>query len=68
MKGDEYVGGCFSYETRYPFCDKDLVQEFLYLKPELQNTYKNSIYKPPLIYYLEQNNYPICYQKYGFDV
>jgi len=31
LKGDEYVGGCFSYETRYPFCDKFVVQEFLWL-------------------------------------
>ena len=44
LKGDEYVGGCFGYETRYPFCDKFVVQEFLWLKPELKNTYKNSIY------------------------
>ena len=21
LRGDEYVGGCFGYETRYPFCD-----------------------------------------------
>ena len=28
IKGDEYIGGCFGFETRYPFCDKQLVQNF----------------------------------------
>ena len=68
LKGDEYVGGCYSYETRYPFCDKNVVQEFLWLTPELKNTYKGSIYKPPLLYYLEQNNFPIFNKKLGFNV
>ena len=52
LKGDEYVGGCWGYETRYPYCDKDLVQEFLWLKPNLKNSYKGSCYKPALLYYL----------------
>ena len=68
IKGDEYVGGCFSFETRYPFCDKDLVQEFLWLSPELKNKYKGSIYKPPLLYYLDINNFPLFNKKLGFDV
>ena len=33
IKGDEYTGGCIGFETRYPFCDKQLVQEYLWLKP-----------------------------------
>ena len=43
IKGDEYIGGCFGFETEYPFCDKQLVQEFLWLKPELKNNYKIQI-------------------------
>lgn len=68
IKGDEYVGGSFSYETRYPFCDKELVQEFLWLKPELKNNYKGSVYKPALTYYLERENFPFQLKKYGFNV
>ena len=68
LKGDEYIGGCFGFETRYPFCDRDLVQEFLWLKPELKNRYKNFDLKPPLIQYLEKEKFPFAYQKLGFDV
>lgn len=68
LKGDEYVGGCFSFETRYPFCDKDLVQEFLWLLPKLKNEYNGSIYKPPLIAYLDKENFPFHIKKYGFNV
>lgn len=68
LKSDETIGGCFSFETRYPFCDKDVVQEFIWLKPELKNEYKNSIYKPALLYYLEQENFPMAKHKLGFNV
>ena len=68
LKGDEYVGGCFSFETRYPFCDKDVVQEFLWLDPKLKNEYKGSIYKPCLLYYLEQEKFPMAERKLGFNV
>jgi asparagine synthetase B (glutamine-hydrolysing) len=68
LKGDEYVGGCFSFETRYPFCDKDVVQEFLWLSPELKNNYKGSIYKPALLNYLDINNFPLFNKKLGFNV
>ena len=68
LKGDEYVGGCFSFETRYPFCDKNLIQEFLWLVPDLKNEYNGSIYKPPLIAYLDKENFPFHKQKYGFNV
>ncbi len=68
LRGDEYVGGCFSFETRYPFCDKYVVQEFLWLKPELKNTYNNSNYKPPLLHYLNTHNFPYCKRKLGFNV
>jgi asparagine synthetase B (glutamine-hydrolysing) len=67
IKGDEYVGGCYGFETRYPFCDKELIQEFLWLKPELKNDYKGSNYKPPLLYYLHSHGFPINIRKLGFD-
>lgn len=41
-------------EIRYPFLDVDLVQEFLWLTPEL----KNRNYKAPLYEYLSQNKVP----------
>ena len=68
MKGEEYVGGCFGFETRYPFLDTDFVQEFLWLKPELKNTYKGTIYKPGLMQYLYEHNFPTCNRKLGFNV
>lgn len=51
---EEYVGGAYSVETRYPFLDTDVVQEFLWLTPEL----KNRAYKAPIAEYLERNNVP----------
>lgn len=51
---EEYIGGAFSIETRYPFLDTDLVQEFLWLTPEL----KNKNYKAPLYEYLVLNKVP----------
>lgn len=68
LKGDEYVGGCYGYETRYPFCDKDLVQEFLWLKPELKNKFKGYILKPALLYYLDKESFPYHIKKLGFNV
>jgi asparagine synthetase B (glutamine-hydrolysing) len=68
LKGDEYVGGSFGYETRYPFCDKYLIQEFLWLKPYLKNNYKGSNYKPALTSYLDKENFPYHIKKYGFNV
>lgn len=51
---EEYVAGSHSIETRYPFLDKDVVQEFLWLKPQL----KNKNYKAPIHEYLKKNNFP----------
>jgi asparagine synthetase B (glutamine-hydrolysing) len=68
LKGDEYVGGCYSFETRYPFCDKDVVQEFLWLHQDLKNSYKFSNYKPALLYYLDNEDFPFHVKKYGFNV
>ena len=54
LNKEEYVAGAYGIETRYPFLDKDLVQEFLWLTPEL----KNKNYKAPLHEYFERNGYP----------
>lgn len=51
---DEYVGGSYGLEVRYPFLDKKLVQEFLWLDVNL----KNKSYKYPLEAYLDINNFP----------
>lgn len=60
---DEYVCGAYGIEGRYPFLDTSLVQEFLWLRPEL----KNSEYKAPLYEYLTRNHYPFKRrEKIGF--
>ena len=51
---EEYVTGAYGIEGRYPFLDKQLVQEFLWLTPEL----KNKNYKAPIHEYLKRNDYP----------
>jgi asparagine synthetase B (glutamine-hydrolysing) len=60
---EEYVGGSFGIEMRYPFLDRDVVQEFLWL----QHTLKNKEYKAPIHYYFEKYNFPFEKQvKRGF--
>lgn len=62
---EEYAGGAFNIETRYPFLDKALVQEFLWLTPEAKNRH----YKAPLREYLLRNNFPFEEnKKIGFSV
>ena len=62
---EEYIAGAFGLETRYPFLDQDVVQEFLWLKPEL----KNKHYKSVLHNYLIENNFPFEEnKKRGFSV
>ena len=51
---DESVGGSYGIEVRYPFLDRDLVQEFLNINSSL----KNKHYKSPLHHYLKSSNYP----------
>jgi asparagine synthetase B (glutamine-hydrolysing) len=63
LNKEEYTAGHFGIETRYPFLDKDLVQEFLWLKSSL----KNSKYKSALAEYLEINNFPFRNEKIGFN-
>jgi asparagine synthetase B (glutamine-hydrolysing) len=60
---EEYVAGLHGLEARYPFLDKDLVQEFLWLTPEL----KNSQYKSVLDNYFVENSFPFSRgEKKGF--
>lgn len=54
---EEYVAGSHSIETRYPFLDREVVQEFLWLSPEL----KNKHYKAPIHEYLMRNNFPTSF-------
>ena len=51
---EEYVAGSYGIETRYPYLDKYVVQEFL----SLTHTLKNSKYKSVLDEYLTTFNYP----------
>lgn len=51
---DEYILGRHGIEGRYPFLDKRVVQEFLWLTPQL----KNAAYKAPLDYFLRKHDYP----------
>ena len=51
---EEMVGGAHGVETRYPFLDKSVVQEFLWLSPKL----KNRAYKAPIKAYLDKYDYP----------
>ena len=50
---EEHVAGCYGIENRYPFLDKNVVQEFLNLSPVL----KNKFYKAPLYNFLKQNKF-----------
>jgi len=60
---EEYVGGSFGIEMRYPFLDTLLVQEFLWLHEDL----KNQNYKAPIDYYFNKNNLPYAKEeKRGF--
>jgi asparagine synthetase B (glutamine-hydrolysing) len=62
---EEYIAGAYGIETRYPFLDRDVVQEFLWLTPDL----KNRNYKAPLHEYLTRNDYPFeAGKKTGFLV
>lgn len=50
----EEIAEIYGIEVRYPYLDVDLVQEYLWLTPEL----KNKNYKAPLFEYLTLNNVP----------
>ena len=64
LNKEEYIAGHYGIETRYPFLDKQLVQEFLWLLPEL----KNKKYKSVINEYLTLNKFPFSEgQKIGFN-
>jgi asparagine synthase (glutamine-hydrolysing) len=42
---EEYVAGSYGIEARYPFLDKDVIQEFLWLSVDMKNkNYKNVLH------------------------
>lgn len=60
---EEYTSGIYGIETRYPFLDKKVVQEFLSLNVEL----KNNQYKSVLYNYFINNKFAFSKnQKIGF--
>ena len=61
---EEYTSGTHGIEGRYPFLDKYVVQEFLWLNNKLKNKY----YKAPIYNYLKKHNYPLdINKKMGFN-
>ena len=65
LSKEEHIAGAYGIETRYPFLDRAVVQEFLWLTPEL----KNWRYKAPLHEYLTRYDYPFdAGKKMGFLV
>ncbi|CAK9032158.1 Asparagine synthetase [glutamine-hydrolyzing] 1 (Glutamine-dependent asparagine synthetase 1) [Durusdinium trenchii] len=61
---EELVAGVHGVEARYPFLDRMVVQEFLWLSP----TVKNAKYKAPVHDWLERYNYPFrSGEKVGFN-
>lgn len=62
---EEHIAGAHGIETRYPFLDREVVQEFLWLKAEL----KNRCYKAPIREYLARCDYPFRPdKKIGFRI
>ncbi len=57
---EESISGGFGIEGRYPFLDKDVVQEYLFLDSKL----KNSTFKSPIVNFLKRNKFP--YRKKSF--
>ncbi|CAE7259054.1 asnB [Symbiodinium necroappetens] len=51
---EETIAGALGMETRYPFLDRSVVQEFLWLSPAV----KRSLYKRPLHDFMLQHGYP----------
>lgn len=64
LSKEENISGLHGIEGRYPLLDKYVVQEFLWLVPELKNKY----YKGPIYAYMKQNDYPFDENvKIGFE-
>ena len=65
IKKEELIGSIHGIEVRYPFLDKAVVQEFLWITSELKNRY----YKSCIHNYLLQNQYPVLDgYKMGFKI
>jgi asparagine synthetase B (glutamine-hydrolysing) len=58
----ERISGLFGIETRYPFLDRSVVQEFIDLKPEL----KESTYKGAIAKYFDVQKFSYVEKKQGF--
>lgn len=62
---EEIIGGLYGIECRYPYLDKYVVQEFLWLTNEL----KNKEYKSCIDFLLSKFNYPYeKNKKTGFNI
>ena len=61
---EEIISGLYGIEGRYPYLDKNLVQEYLNLGIEL----KNSNYKAPMKYLFDKLKYPYKEEKIGFNL
>ena len=61
---EECVAGSLGMETRYPFLDRELVQEFLWLSADL----KNAKYKAPIDFAFQKRQYPYFEGKMGFNI
>ena len=60
---DETIAGAHGIEARYPYLDRRVVQEYLWLSDEL----KNSLYKAPIHFLFRDSSYPFdAGKKYGF--
>jgi len=63
LEKDEKILGSFGIETRYPYLDKNLVQEFLWLDVSL----KNKAYKYCLTQKFKKSYFPYWIEKKGFS-
>jgi asparagine synthetase B (glutamine-hydrolysing) len=62
---DEFIAGTHHIEGRYPFLDPRVVQEWLWLTPDI----KNKIYKCPMKELFDIHNYPYAPNvKTGFSI
>ena len=60
---EEYISNLYGINLRYPFFDKEFLQEFLNLTYEM----KNYCYKSVIQYYLDINNMPYMKYKAGLS-
>lgn len=61
---EECIAGSLGMESRYPFLDRKVVQEFLWLSADL----KNSRYKGPIENSFKKRDYPFFEGKMGFNI